>query len=82
VDPHTADGLFVAEPWREAGVKMICLETALPVKFAETIREALGQSRSVPLPSRASTARPALHADADGRGSNSSYIAAHCPAVA
>ena len=42
VDTHTADGLFVAERHREAGVKMVCLETALPVKFAETIREALG----------------------------------------
>ena len=35
VDTHTADGLFVAEQWREPGVPMICLETALPVKFAE-----------------------------------------------
>jgi len=43
VDTHTADGLHVAERWREAGVPMLCLETALPVKFAETIQEALGQ---------------------------------------
>jgi threonine synthase len=42
VDTHTADGLFVAQNWREAGVPMVCLETALPVKFADTIREALG----------------------------------------
>ncbi len=41
VDTHTADGLFVAGQWREAGVPMICLETALPVKFADTIHEAL-----------------------------------------
>jgi threonine synthase len=41
VDTHTADGLYVAEQWREAGVPMVCLETALPIKFAETIREAL-----------------------------------------
>jgi threonine synthase len=48
VDTHTADGLFVAERYREAGVKMICLETALPVKFAETIREALGRDPERP----------------------------------
>jgi threonine synthase len=42
IDPHTADGLFVAERWREAGVPMLSLETAQPAKFAETIREALG----------------------------------------
>jgi threonine synthase len=42
VDPHTADGIHVAERHREPGVPMVCLETALPAKFAETIREALG----------------------------------------
>jgi len=42
VDPHTADGLHVARDWREPGVPMICLETAQPAKFAETIREAIG----------------------------------------
>jgi threonine synthase len=42
VDTHTADGLFVAQGWREPGVPMICLETAQPAKFAESIREALG----------------------------------------
>jgi len=48
VDTHTADGLFVAERWREAGVPMVCLETALPVKFADTIREALGHDPGRP----------------------------------
>jgi threonine synthase len=43
VDTHTADGLFVAQRWREPGVPMICLETAQPAKFAESIREALGE---------------------------------------
>jgi len=42
IDPHTADGVKVALEHREAGVPLVCLETALPVKFAETIREALG----------------------------------------
>jgi threonine synthase len=42
IDPHTADGVKVGLEHREAGVPLICLETALPVKFGETIREALG----------------------------------------
>jgi threonine synthase len=41
IDPHTADGLYVSQQYREPGVPMIVLETALPVKFASTIREAL-----------------------------------------
>ena len=43
IDPHTADGVKVGLEHREAGVPLICLETALPVKFADTIREALGR---------------------------------------
>ena len=42
IDTHTADGLKVAREHRRDGVPMIVLETALPAKFAETIREALG----------------------------------------
>lgn len=41
IDTHTADGLKVALEYREKGVPMIVLETALPAKFEETIREAL-----------------------------------------
>jgi threonine synthase len=48
VDPHTADGIHVGLKQRESGVPLICLETALPAKFAETIREALGRDPSVP----------------------------------
>jgi threonine synthase len=43
IDPHTADGVKVGLEQREAGVPLICLETALPSKFADTIREALGR---------------------------------------
>jgi len=43
VDTHTADGLKVAREQRRPGVPMVVLETALPAKFADTIREALGQ---------------------------------------
>ncbi len=42
VDTHTADGLKVAREHQQAGVPMVVLETALPVKFASTIQEALG----------------------------------------
>jgi len=41
IDTHTADGLKVAREQRRAGVPMLVLETALPAKFAESIREAL-----------------------------------------
>ena len=42
IDTHTADGLKVALEYREAGVPMLVLETALPAKFEDSIREALG----------------------------------------
>jgi threonine synthase len=48
VDPHTADGFNVGLVRRDPGVPLICLETALPAKFAETIREALGREPEVP----------------------------------
>ena len=44
VDTHTADGVKVAREHSRAGVPMIVLETALPIKFAATIEEALGIS--------------------------------------
>ena len=48
IDTHTADGVKVGMEHREAGVPLICLETALPAKFEETIREALGCSTERP----------------------------------
>ena len=48
VDTHTADGLKVAREHMNAGVPMIVLETALPIKFAATIVEALGRSPDRP----------------------------------
>ncbi|MEA3126142.1 MAG: threonine synthase [Caballeronia sp.] len=41
IDTHTADGLKVAREHLSRGVPMIVLETAQPIKFGETIREAL-----------------------------------------
>jgi threonine synthase len=49
VDPHTADGVKVGLEHREAGVPLICIETALPAKFAATIQEALGYEPKRPL---------------------------------
>ncbi len=48
IDTHTADGVKVGLEHREDGVPLVCLETALPVKFAATIREALGREPDVP----------------------------------
>jgi threonine synthase len=42
IDPHTADAVKVAREHLLPEVPMIALETAQPVKFADTIREALG----------------------------------------
>ncbi|GAB4463972.1 MAG: threonine synthase [Burkholderiaceae bacterium] len=57
IDPHTADGVKVARAHLEPGVPTICLETAQPAKFAETIIEAVGRA---PL-------RPAVYADLESR---------------
>ena len=49
IDTHTADGVKVAREHRGDGsVPMIVLETALPIKFAETIQEALGHAPERP----------------------------------
>jgi threonine synthase len=42
IDTHTADGVKVAREHLQPGVPMVVLETALPIKFAATIEEALG----------------------------------------
>lgn len=48
IDTHTADGVKVAREHLTSGVPMIVLETALPAKFNETIREALGRDAERP----------------------------------
>jgi threonine synthase len=57
VDTHTADGIKAGLEQREPGVPMVCLETAQPTKFAETIREALGRDPE----------RPAAYVDIENR---------------
>ena len=79
IDTHTADGLKVAREHLQAGVPMIVLETALPIKFAATIVEALGREPDRParfagieqLPKRVTV----LPADAQ---QVKQFIAAHC----
>ncbi len=48
IDTHTADGLKVGLEQRRPNLPLICLETALPAKFEETIIEALGRKPERP----------------------------------
>ena len=48
IDTHTADGVKVAREHLQVGIPMIVLETALPVKFEETIEIALGRPAECP----------------------------------
>jgi threonine synthase len=48
IDTHTADGLKVALEHLQPGIPMLVLETALPIKFAATIVEALGRAPERP----------------------------------
>jgi threonine synthase len=52
IDPHTADGVKVGLAYRDPATPLICVETALPAKFAATIREATGRD-----PARSATWR-------------------------
>ncbi len=71
VDPHTADGIKVGLEQREDGVPLICIETALPAKFAATIREALGRE----------AARPAAYAGIEQRPQHFDVLPADAAAV-
>jgi threonine synthase len=80
IDTHTADGVKVAREHVQPGTAMIVLETALPVKFAQTIQEALGREPERPaalmdiedLPKRFEVIPVSAQAVKD-------YIAEHCP---
>jgi threonine synthase len=48
IDTHTADGVKVGLQNRDRGVPLVCLETALPIKFEDTILEALGRKPACP----------------------------------
>jgi threonine synthase len=82
IDPHTADGLKVAREQCVPGQAVLVLETALPIKFAETMREALGRDPERPakfngiedLPKRLQV----MPADTD---QVKAFVRAHCPAA-
>ncbi len=48
IDPHTADGIFVARKNLKSKIPMICLETALPIKFSETVFESIKVNPDTP----------------------------------
>jgi len=48
IDTHTADGLKVALGHRQKNTPMVVLETALPAKFEDAIKEALGETPERP----------------------------------
>jgi len=79
IDTHTADGVKVAREHIKAGVPMIVLETALPIKFAATIVEALGQEPNRPAKFEGIEALPkrvqVMKADV---AQIKAYIAQHC----
>ncbi|MDH6168182.1 threonine synthase [Variovorax boronicumulans] len=79
VDPHTADGLKSAREFLVPGVPMVVLETALPIKFAATIVEALGHEPDRPAKFEGIEALPKrvvkLPADAEAV---KAYIAQNC----
>ena len=84
IDTHTADGLKVAREHMRADVAMLVLETALPIKFAQTIVEALGREPARPAKFEGIEARPkrvlVLPAQVDAV---KAYIAANCrPSIA
>jgi len=80
IDTHTADGVKVAREHLQAGVPMIVLETALPIKFAATIVEALGREPERPAKFEGIEALPKrvtrMPADV---AAVKAYIAQHCP---
>jgi threonine synthase len=77
IDTHTADGLKVGSEHREAGVPLVCLETALPAKFEDTLREALGREPERPADLAGIEALPQRFAVMDARAEAiKEYIAA------
>ena len=68
IDTHTADAVKVARSMIKPGVPMIVLETALPIKFAETVKTAVGfeppltsaQADMMALPQRVTQIAPSV----------------------
>ena len=79
IDTHTADGVKVGVDYRSAGVPLVCLETALPVKFDAAIREALGRDPERPAGYENIESMPQRFAvmDVDPKAVKA-FIAEHC----
>jgi threonine synthase len=68
IDTHTADAVKVARSMIKPGIPMIVLETALPIKFAETVKTAVGfeppltsaQADMMALPQRVTQIAPSV----------------------
>ena len=83
IDTHTADGLKVARDHVRPGVPMLVLETALPIKFADTIVQALGHAPPCP-PAFLNLAERPQRVSVMGPDVNlvKAYIQQHCEAKA
>ncbi|MBG9387287.1 threonine synthase [Caenimonas aquaedulcis] len=79
IDTHTADGVKVAREHVRPGIPMIVLETALPIKFAQSIVEALGREPERPAKFNGIEALPrrvtVMPADAEAV---KAFIVRHC----
>jgi threonine synthase len=71
IDPHTADGVHVGRRLCPRGMPLVCVETALPAKFAATIREAVGREPE----------RPAVYADLEQRPQRRTVLPVDAAAV-
>ncbi len=49
LDPHTAVGVYAALTHHQEGIPVICLATAHPAKFAETVTQAIGIEPEMPV---------------------------------
>jgi len=82
VDTHTADGIKVARAHLDPRYPMIVLETALPIKFAATIVEALGREPTRPAQFEGIEQRPRRVVTLPARvDAVKAFIVAHCPAL-
>ena len=81
IDPHTADGVKVARDHLQPGIRTIVLETALPLKFEDIIREATGQQAPRPTSVAGLEQRPRrCELIAPSADAVMAYIARHCNA--
>ncbi|MCS7199946.1 MAG: threonine synthase [Caldimicrobium sp.] len=58
LDPHTAVGVKAGLTFKEKNIPLICLATAHPAKFPETVSQALGRSFTLPPEIESLTRKP------------------------